>query len=144
MPQSTEFVSESRYSAKMMSELTKSIIEPTHQRCNIGYKQRTRRNNFRCEQNSVKGVENPSHIGTRGMSIEGFKESMWLKRPAWLQRSKDKWPKPWCQENELEPEQVTRTVAIETKLYQLFDWRQYSTFKRIRKFVAYCMRFKTK
>ena len=59
----------------------------------------------------VKGVENPADIGTRGgtrgMSIEGLRESVWLKGPAWLQKDEDDWPKPWCQENELEPEQVT-------------------------------------
>ena len=53
----------------------------------------------------VKGVENPADIGTRGMSIEGLKESVWLNGQAWLQRSVDNWPKkPSCQENELEPE----------------------------------------
>ena len=46
--------------------------------------------------------------------------------------------------NELEPEQVSSTVATETKLEQLFDWRQYSTFNRIRNFNAYCMRYNTK
>ena len=33
----------------------------------------------------VKGVGNPADIGARGMSIEGFKNSGWLKGPAWLQ-----------------------------------------------------------
>ena len=66
------------------------------------------------------------------------------KRAAWLQADEEKWSKPWCQEHELEPEQVTSTVAAETKLDQLFDWRRYSTFNRIRNFIAYCMRFKTK
>ena len=33
----------------------------------------------------VKGIENPADIGTRGMSIEGLKESGWLNGPAWLQ-----------------------------------------------------------
>ena len=84
----------------------------------------------------VKGVENPTDIGTRGMCIEGLKESVWLKGPAWLQADEEKWPKPWCQVNELEPEQVTSTVAKETKLEQLFDWRRYSTFNRIRNFIA--------
>ena len=92
----------------------------------------------------VKGVENPADIGTRGMSIEGLKESVWLNGPAWLQTDDENWPKPWCQVNELEPEQVTSTVATETKLEQLFDWRRYSTFNRIRNFIAYCMRFKSK
>ena len=36
------------------------------------------------------------------------------------------------------------TVAIELKLDQTFDWRRYSSFNRIRNFIAYCMRFKTK
>ena len=59
-------------------------------------------------------------------------------------RSENNWPKPWSQENELEPEQVTSTVATETKLDQLFDWRQHSSYNQIRKFNAYCKRFKTK
>ena len=91
----------------------------------------------------VKGVENTADIGTRRMSIEDLKESVWLNGPAWLQADEEKWPKPWCQVNELEPEQVTSTVATETKLGQLFDWRRYSTFNRIRNFIAYCMRFTT-
>ena len=33
----------------------------------------------------VKGVENPADIGTRGMSIEGLKQSVRLNGPAWLQ-----------------------------------------------------------
>ena len=73
----------------------------------------------------VKGVENTADIGTRGMSFEGLKEYVWLNGPAWLQESKDNWPKPWCQVNELEPEQVTSTVATETELEQLFDWRRH-------------------
>ena len=84
----------------------------------------------------VKGVENPADIGTRGRSIEGLKESVWLNGPAWLQADEEKWPKPWCQVNALEPEQVTSSVATETKLDQLFDWRRYSTFNRIRNFLA--------
>ena len=92
----------------------------------------------------VKGVENPADIGTRGMSIEGLKEFVWLNGPAWLQADEEKWPKLWCQVNELEPEQVPSTVATETKLDQIFDWRRYSSFNRIRNFIAYCMRFRTK
>ena len=92
----------------------------------------------------VKGVENPADIGTRGIYIEGLKESVWLNGSAWLQRSEDNWPKPWCQENEFGPEQGTSTVATETKFDQLIDWRRYSTLNRIRNFIAYCMRFKTK
>ena len=92
----------------------------------------------------VKRVENTADIGTRGMSIEGLKESLWLNGPAWLQADEEKWPKTWCQENELEPEQVMSTVATENKLDQLFDWRRYSTFNRSRNFIAYCMRFNTK
>ena len=56
----------------------------------------------------------------------------------------EKWLKPWCQVNEAEAEQVTSTVATETEPDQLINWRQYSSFIRIGKFVAYCMRFKTK
>ena len=45
---------------------------------------------------------------------------------------------------EVEAEQAISSVATETELDQLFDWRQYSTFNRIRHFIACCMRFKTK
>ena len=83
----------------------------------------------RCEQSS----------GNTGKLIDGSKETRQRKKA-----DEEKWPKPWCQENELEPDQVTGTAATETKLEQLFDWRRYSTFNRIRHFIAYCMRFKTK
>ena len=92
----------------------------------------------------VKGIENPLDIGTRGMSIGGLKESGWLNGPAWLQADEEKWQKPWCQVNEAESEQATSTVATETELDQLFDWTQYSSFNRIRNFITYSMRFKTK
>ena len=46
--------------------------------------------------------------------------------------------------SEVEAEQATSTVAAENKLDQLFDWRRSSTFNRIRNFIPYCMRFKTK
>ena len=111
----------------------------------------------RCEQSSgntrklIDGsmetrqrCQNPADIVTRGMFLEGLKESVWLNGPAWLQADEEKWPKPWCQENELDPEQATSTVATENNLEQLFDWRRYSSFNRIRNFIAYCMRFKTK
>ena len=91
-----------------------------------------------------KGVENSADIGTRGIVVGSLKESVWINRPAWLQADEENWPKPWCQVNELEPEKFTSTVATETKQDQLFDWRRYSTFNRIRNFIAYCKRFKTR
>ena len=92
----------------------------------------------------VKGIKNPADICTRGMSIGGLKKSGWLNGPAWLQTDEEKWAKPWCQVCEIEAEQATSTVATETDLEKLFDWTRYSTFNRIRNFIAYCMRFKTK
>ena len=69
----------------------------------------------------VKGVENPADIGTRGTSTEGLKDSVCLNGPAWLQQGEENWRKPRCLENELESEQVTSTVATESKLEQLFN-----------------------
>ena len=92
----------------------------------------------------VKGVENPADVGTQGMSIESLKESVWLNGPLWLQRDEEKWSKPWCQVDKTEAEQVTSTVATETEIDKLFDWRRYSSFNRNRNFNAYCMRFNTK
>ena len=79
----------------------------------------------------VKDVKNPADIGTRVMSIEGLKESVWLNGPAWLQADEENWPKPWCQLNEVEAEQVTSTAATETILEQLLDWRRYISLNRI-------------
>ena len=62
----------------------------------------------------VKGVKNPTDIETRGISIEGFREFVWLNGPTWLQKAEDKWPKPWFQENEVEQEQAISAVATET------------------------------
>ena len=92
----------------------------------------------------VKGIEKPADIGTGWMSMEGLNESGWLNGPAWLQSDEEKWPKPWCQGNEIETERATSTVAIETELDRLIDWRRYSSFNRIRNFIAYCIRIKTK
>ena len=46
--------------------------------------------------------------------------------------------------NEVEGLQTTSNVATENKLEQLFDWRLYRTLNRIRKFIAYWLRFKIK
>ena len=92
----------------------------------------------------VKGVENSAQKGTRGMSIEGLRESVWLNGPAWLLKNEDDWPKPWCQENEIEAEHAISTVATETQVEQTFDCNRYSSFNKIRNFNVYCMRFKTK
>ena len=92
----------------------------------------------------VKGVENPADIGTREMPIERLRESVWLNGPAWLQKDEDDWPKPWCQENEVEAEQAISTVATETQVEQTFDWNRYSSFNKTKNTIAYCMRFKTK
>ena len=78
------------------------------------------------------------------MYNECLKLSVRLNGPAWLQADEEKWPKPWCQVNEVEAEQATSTMATENKLDQLFDWRRYSTFNQIRNFIAYCMRLNTK
>ena len=51
----------------------------------------------------VKGVENPADSGTRGMSIEGLKESVWLNGPAWLQADERKGAK------DVVPSERTRT-----------------------------------
>ena len=104
----------------MMSELTTCIIGRTHQQCYSCYKQRTRKkqvfvanraaekleNSSMNQWRHVIRVENPADIRTRGMSIEGLKEFVCLNEPAWLQGSEDNWPKPWCQENELEPSKL--------------------------------------
>ena len=89
----------------------------------------------------VKSIEQLADIGTRGMSIEGRKESVWLKRLAWLQTDEEKRPLSWCIVNEVEAEQATSFVATETKLNQPFDWRQCSSSTE---YDAYCMRFKGK
>ena len=53
----------------------------------------------------VKGVENTADIGTREMSIEGLKESVWLNGPAWLQADEEKLAKA------VVPRERTRTRA---------------------------------
>ena len=78
----------------------------------------------------VKGVENPADIGILGMSIECYKESVWLNGLAWLQRSEYTWPKSGCQVNELESEHASSTVATKIKLDQLFDLRRYRTLTK--------------
>ena len=124
----------------MMSELTKSIIGPTYQQCCSDYKKRTRNN--KCSLRTEQRKHWKTH---RGMNRDTSKVSKTMPTSEpWLQQSHENWPKPWCQVIELEPEQVTSTVATETKLDQLFGWRRYSAFNRIRNFLASCKRFKTK
>ena len=68
----------------------------------------------------VKGVNNLADIGTREISIEGLRESVCLNGLAGLQKDEDKWPKPWCQQNELEREQAIIAVATEPQAKQPF------------------------
>ena len=72
----------------------------------------------------VKGIENPADFGTRVMSIEDLKKCGWLKGTEWLQTDEENWPKPWGQVNEVDAEKTTTTVATETELDQLVDWRR--------------------
>ena len=60
-----------------------------------------------------------------------------MNGPAWLLTDEEKWLNPWCQVNEVEAEQANSNVATETKVDQLFDWRQYRTINRIRNSIAY-------
>ena len=92
----------------------------------------------------AKGVENHADIRSRGISIEGLMESLWLNGPQWLHTDEEKWPKPWCQVKEAEAEQVISTVATQIEIDKLFDWRQKSSFNQVRNFIAYCKRLKTK
>ena len=46
--------------------------------------------------------------------------------------------------SEDEAQRATSSLATETKLDQLFDWRQLSTFNRIRNFIAYFMGIKNR
>ena len=92
----------------------------------------------------VKGVENPTDIGTRGVSIEKLQVPTWLDEPSGLKRDKNRWPRLCCQENELETEKAITTVATETLAKHPFDWNCYCSFKRVKKLLAYCTRFKRK
>ena len=62
---------------------------------------------------NVKSTETSEDIGTRGISIERINETDWLNEPAWLQTNEECWPKPWCQEKEVEPEQTITAVETE-------------------------------
>ena len=44
------------------------------------------------EWKQVRDGLNPADIGTRAMSVDDLKESVWLNGPAWLIQPKDKWP----------------------------------------------------
>ena len=83
----------------------------------------------RCEQSSgnpgiliidqwrhIKDVEDAADNGTRRLSIEGLREPVWLNGPVWLQKDKDEWPKPWWQENEVQPEQAISAAATDKLL----------------------------
>ena len=137
-----------------MSELTKPTIGPTHRWSYSSYKQRTKNNKHKCllQTEQLKywkalpwiNGEKPADIGLRGMSIESLLESGWLNGSALLQTDEEIWPQPFCQLNEVEAEPAASTVHTETKLDQFFDWRQYTSFNRIKNFLAYRKRFKTK
>ena len=120
----------------------------THQLYYNGYSQPTRSSKYllqieqlkylKTHHRHVKGIENPSDIGTRGISIEGLKESVWLNGPAWLQTDEENWPRPWNQTTqEVEDVQITIHATAEMKSEQFFDWQRYSNFNRIRNVIAY-------
>ena len=106
--------------------MTKSIIGKIHLRCFSGSVQHNKKqlcvanraaeileNSSMDQWRHVKGTENNEKVGTRQMAIEGLKMFGWLKGPAWLRTDGERRPKPWSQENEVEADQATSTVATE-------------------------------
>ena len=130
----------------MRLKLTKFFIGQIHSQYYSGYSQLTSSNKyllpigsrnigklFHGSMKLIKGIEKPEDIGNRWMIFECFKGSGWLNGASWLQKDEERWwPKLWSQVNDAEAEQTTSTVATELKLDLLFDWREYSSFNRIR------------
>ena len=90
----------------------------------------------------VSGVNNPADIGTRLISIEELRQSEWFTGPAWLQESKEKWPKEvplvLASDDDVHPSVF---VSEATEPEPEVDWNRFSNFNRLVNSVAYVLRF---
>ena len=140
-----------------MSELTKFIIGLTHQQSYSGYSQLTRDSKCLLPTGQQKywktlpwtnGDMSKASKTQPVLAQEGCPSKASRSPGGQMGRFGSRQMKKTAQSrgavNEVEAEQVTSSVATETDLDRLIEWRRCNTFNRIRNFIAYCMRFKTK
>ena len=100
-------------------------------------------NSFMDQLGHVKGVANPADIGTRRMSIEGLRDSVWLNGHAY-KRTKISGQSRVVKRTTVGYKQAISALETESQAKQPIDWNRYNSFSRITYFIACCMRFTRK
>ncbi|XP_073820586.1 uncharacterized protein [Musca autumnalis] len=85
----------------------------------------------------VKSKENPADMGSRGISPEKLPESgLWWEGPEWLRQDEESWYKdePGCVN-------VATTTVRTNPIYFNHILEKYSSFRRLKRVVAYVLRY---
>ena len=104
------------------------------------------------EWNYVKSCDNPADAGTRGLSANSLRESLWLKGPSFL-RTYD-WPfkppkeveiklkakKSAIPNSEETSEFETALSATVIGMATTFEWQKYISYEKLLRVVAYVLR----
>ncbi|KAJ8944575.1 hypothetical protein NQ314_009446 [Rhamnusium bicolor] len=91
----------------------------------------------------VQGQYNLADLLSRGLSPEKiYNCPMWWQGPSWLSQPRDSWPNSNFQILEHVPE-VKKKVIISkvTVIYDGFPFNRFSNLNRLKRTVAYCLRF---
>lgn len=97
----------------------------------------------------VPGIQNPADEGSRGVSIDYFKDScQWWSGPDFLWQTEDQWPSEVSQHQE-NTEEADRTTynsnlttsppSTKSQVYQLLN--RYSSWSRLLRVMAWLLRF---
>lgn len=94
--------------------------------------------------NHIRGIQNPSDLITRGMKVQDFIQSdLWHHGPSWLRFPSQDWPVSNIEgkhpEEILEKRTLIAAINIKLKPNPIFD--RASSFIRLLRVTAYCLRF---
>ena len=92
----------------------------------------------------VRGELNPADIGTRGISLENLTKSEWLTGPAWLKLPIEEWPVISLGLDEVTPSMGEMESIFVTQKRDLITWDRFSSFSKIQRVIAFCLRFRSK
>ncbi|XP_039303553.1 uncharacterized protein LOC120357421 [Solenopsis invicta] len=89
----------------------------------------------------VRSEDNPADTISRGQLPRAFiQNKMWSSGPSWLVKNEIKWPNEVTQTIEI-PE-LKKNICLTTKLNDFSLLNKYSSYYRLCRIVAYCLRFR--
>ncbi|XP_030763068.1 uncharacterized protein LOC115887734 [Sitophilus oryzae] len=90
----------------------------------------------------ISGKDNPADLLSRGVNPSELEAmSLWWSGPPWLQKSPSDWPKSLVEFKGELPEKRKEVVTYSVQLSDPFPMTRFSSFKRLQRVVAWCLRF---